>query len=82
MSKPKSTFDDLPKVPVKLVGLDGNAMVLIAAVQRGARRAGWPQDRLKELVDEATSGDYDHVLQTLMSVCKNHGAGPGPRCTS
>jgi len=70
----EARFADLPKVPVRLVGLDGNAMNLIAQVRRGARKAGWPDARIKELTDEAMSGDYNHVLQTLMAVCKNHGA--------
>lgn len=50
---------------VKLVGEDGNAFAILARVSRAIRRSNHP-----ELADafmrEATSGDYDHLLQTCL----------------
>jgi hypothetical protein len=54
------------KVELTLVGLDGNAFSLMGAFQRAARRQGWNQDEIKEVLDDAMSGDYNHLLRVLM----------------
>jgi hypothetical protein len=53
-------------VNLNLVGLDGNAFNLLGQFQKQARKEGWTQDEIKAVMDEAQSGDYDHLLQTLM----------------
>jgi len=55
-----------PEVYVQLSGTDGNAFAIIGTVQRELKRAGVRPAELAEFVQEATSGDYDHVLQTAM----------------
>lgn len=55
--------DDKPTL--KLTGANGNAFVLLGKARRAARKAGWSDERWKEVQDEATSGDYDHLLTTL-----------------
>lgn len=55
-----------PDVEVELSGQDGNAMVIIGSVRRALRRAGASAAELEEFFADATSGDYDHVLQTCM----------------
>lgn len=57
------------KPTVDLVGGDGNAMVIIGKCRRALSRAGYTTKQIKEFTDEATSGDYDHVLQTAMKWC-------------
>lgn len=57
------------KVTLQLVGLDGNAFSLMGAFQRQARREGWAQAEIDEVLHECQSGDYDHLLATLISVC-------------
>jgi len=54
------------KVQLELVGLDGNAFALMGAFQKAARRQGWTADEIKVVLDECRSGDYNHLLQTLM----------------
>ena len=54
------------KVCLELVGLDGNAFNLLGQFQRAAREQGWPAAEIKAVIDEATSADYDHLLQTLI----------------
>jgi hypothetical protein len=54
-----------PDVKVKLVGEDGNAFAIIGAVFSALNKAGHKQEA-KEFMDEATAGDYDHLLQTAM----------------
>jgi hypothetical protein len=49
-----------------LVGIDGNAFSIIGTVSRGLRRAGAPSEYVKAFQAEASSGDYDHVLQTAI----------------
>lgn len=55
-----------PEVEVELVGNDGNAFSILANVRRSLRKAGVPQSEIDEFVNEATSGDYDHLLQTCI----------------
>jgi hypothetical protein len=54
------------KPELVLVGEDGNAFAILGAAQKAARRAGWPQEKITAMLDEAKSGDYDHLLQTMM----------------
>jgi hypothetical protein len=53
------------KPVVQLVGTDGNAFAIMGKVARALRQAGRP-DLVKPYMDEATSGDYDHLLQVTM----------------
>lgn len=55
-----------PDVTVALVGQDGNAFAILSRVQRALRRAGAPQEDVDAFLEEAMSGDYDHLLQTVM----------------
>lgn len=63
-----------PNLTVQLTGTDGNAFMIVgrvrAALRQHLRAQGVSQaevDRiLTEFADEATSGDYDHVLVTCM----------------
>lgn len=54
------------KVELDLEGLDGNAFMLIGAWRKQARREGWTAEEIEAVTKEAQSGDYDHLLQTLM----------------
>lgn len=55
-----------PKVKLTLVGLDGNAFSLMGAFKNAARRQGWDKPSIDDVLNECMSGDYDHLLQTLM----------------
>jgi hypothetical protein len=55
-----------PNVKVKLVGHDGNAYAILGRVQAAMRKAGVPQQDIKEFQVEATSGDYNNLLRTCM----------------
>lgn len=55
-----------PEVNVPLVGEDGNAFSILGRVKRIMRRAGI-EDEWEEFHTEATSGDYDHLLMTVMT---------------
>ncbi len=61
----------LPKVKCKLVGEDGNAFAILGRFTQAARKAGWTNDQIKTVRDDAMSGDYDHLLRVIMQHCKN-----------
>lgn len=61
MSGPK-----YPNVVVQLVGRDGNAFAILAAVRKALRRAGVSKEEIDQYVEEAMSGDYDHLLAVTM----------------
>ncbi len=54
------------KINLELEGLDGNAFALMGAFQKQARREDWSPEEIKEVLDEAKDGDYNHLLQTLI----------------
>jgi len=58
------------KIDLELEGLDGNAFSLMGAFRRQAKREGWTPEEIKEVLDECQTGDYDHLLQTLMAHCR------------
>lgn len=59
----KTDFTAEPEID--LVGEDGNAFAILGRAKRVARRAGWPDERWDEFYEEATSGDYPHLLMTV-----------------
>lgn len=59
------------KITLELVGLDGNAFSLMGAFSRQARREGWTQDEINTVLDDARSGNYDHLLQVLIAHCES-----------
>jgi len=52
-------------VRVRLVGEDGNAFAIMGRVSKALRRAGLV-DIADEFMTEATSGDYNHLLETVL----------------
>ena len=55
-----------PEIKVKLTGKNGNAFVLMGAVSQALRKAGVSGEKNKAFMDEAMSGDYNHLLNTCM----------------
>lgn len=61
MSEPK-----YPDAHVNLVGEDGNAFFIIGRVGTALRDIGVSDEEIEAFRAEATSGDYNHLLQTVM----------------
>ena len=55
----------MKKVKMKLVGLEGSVLGLMGAFQRTARKQGWSKEEVDVVIQECTSGDYNHLLATL-----------------
>ena len=60
---------EIKKVKLNLVGLDGNAMSLMAAFRRQAKKEGWTEEEIKPVIEKCMSGNYDNLLRTLIEVC-------------
>jgi len=59
------------KVILELVGIDGNAYSIMGAWKQAARRQGWTEAECKVVLDEAMSGDYNHLLATIIGYTKS-----------
>jgi len=55
-----------PEIEVQLTGQDGNAFMIMGRVQRALKDHGVPKAEVDKYLEESTSGDYDHLLQTAM----------------
>ena len=56
----------LSKPTVKLIGQDGNAFSIMGHVKQALIRAGADKEYVDQYINEATSGDYDHLLAVSM----------------
>lgn len=59
------------KISMSLVGINGNAHALMGAFKKQALREEWSKDEIKIVLDEAMSSDYNHLIGTLDSYCKD-----------
>lgn len=57
-------------VSLNLIGLDGNAFSLMGAFQKQARREKWEKSEIDAVLAECQTGDYNHLLVTLMKHCE------------
>lgn len=61
---------------VKLSEMDGNAFAILGAVEKAITNFYADAEEGKRIADEfdaeATSGDYDHLLQTCHKYCDVH----------
>ena len=55
-----------PEINIPLVGEDGNAFSILGRVQRIMRKNDLA-DEFTVFQSEATAGDYDHLLRTVMA---------------
>ena len=55
-----------PRVTIFLTGHDGNAFAILATVRSALKHNGAGKMEIDKFVQEATSGDYDHLIQTVM----------------
>lgn len=55
-----------PHVPVILTGEDGNAYMILGRVTRALQKHRVPEDEIEAFRAEATSGDYEHLLVTVI----------------
>lgn len=61
-----NTETKYPEIVIPLEGEDGNAFSILGRVSRIAKQEGVSKEEIKAFMDEAMSGDYDHLLRTVM----------------
>jgi hypothetical protein len=59
-------IEEKGKPDCQLIGIDGNAYSIVGAGEQALRKAGYSRVALDEYREDAFSGDYDHVIQTVM----------------
>jgi len=57
---------DRDKPLLQLSGEDGNAFAILGRARRAARQAGWIQEKIDNVLEEAAAGDYNHLIQVMM----------------
>ena len=55
-----------PHIKVELIGQDGNAFHILARVKLALRNGGIEQVLITEFIDEAMSGNYNHLLDVVL----------------
>ena len=56
-----------PEIQVQLTGRDGNALGVLGTVRAALRAGGVSDEDVSRFHEEATSGDYNHLLATAMA---------------
>lgn len=57
-------------VNLDLVGVNGNAFMIMGVFQRQAKREGWSQDEIDKVLTKAKSKDYNYLLATIENHCE------------
>ena len=57
-------------VNLALVGVNGNAFMIMAVFKRQATREGWSKKEIDAVLKEAKSNDYNHLLATISNHCE------------
>jgi len=57
-------------VNLDLVGVNGNAFMIMGVFQQQAKREDWTQEEIDLVLTEAKSGDYNHLLATIENHCE------------
>ena len=60
----------MKKINLDLTGVDANAFSVMGAFSKRAKREGWSQGEIKAVIDDAMSGDYNHLLCVISDHCK------------
>ena len=55
-----------PNVKVQMTGEDGNAYAILGRVHQAMKKAKVPRSQISAFFHEAKSGDYEHLLQTVI----------------
>ena len=58
--------DNTKRVKLDLTEVDGNAFALMGAFRAQARIEQWDEDDIREVLNDAMSSDYDHLVSVLV----------------
>ena len=57
-------------VNLNLIGVNGNAFMIIGVFRRQAQKEGWTPEEIDKVIIEAKSSDYVHLLATIENHCE------------
>ena len=57
-------------VNLNLVGVNGDAFHIMGVFRRHAKKEDWTEEEINTVLDEAMTGDYDHLLTTIDNHCE------------
>jgi len=57
-------------VNLNLIGVNGNAFMIIGVFRRQAQKEGWRPEEIDKVTLEAKSSDYVHLLATIENHCE------------
>lgn len=57
------------RINLNLVGIDGNAFSIMASFREQAKRDGWTKEEIDEVLNDAMSSDYNHLVYTISKYC-------------
>jgi hypothetical protein len=57
-------------VNLNLIGVNGNAFMIMGVFRKQARKEGWSQDEIDTVLTKAKSGDYNYLLATIENHCE------------
>ena len=57
-------------VNLDLVGVNGNAFIVMGVFRKQAIKEKWSKEEIDAVLNEAKSGDYDHLLATIVNHCE------------
>lgn len=57
-------------VTLDLTTINSNAFALMGAFERQARREGWSEEEINEVINECQSDSYEHLVHTLDKHCE------------
>lgn len=61
----------MDKIEMSLGMLDGNAFAIMGRFHANASSAGWSEEDISGVLDEAMMGDYQSLLETIAEHCEN-----------
>lgn len=65
---------DLNLVVFDLTSVDANVFSLMGHWKKAAQKQGWAKEDIESVLYECTTSDYDHAVQTLISVSTEEAA--------
>lgn len=57
-------------VNLNLIGVNGNAFMIMGVFRKQAKKEGWTPEEIEDVMTEAKSGDYNHLLATIENHCE------------
>lgn len=57
-------------VNLDLVGVNGNAFMIMDVFRKQAKKEGWTLEEIEQVMIEAKSSDYNYLLATIENHCE------------